>query len=72
MRSIGSLWRLRGARSAAIGGIRQAVSKAHRRCVDSVIVYPDRHGGVSVDIRGKLDALGARGFGSLGVANGGS
>ncbi|WP_184874750.1 recombinase family protein [Mesorhizobium sangaii] len=46
---------------------------AIRELVDSVTVYPNRKGGVSVSIRGKLDALvGARGFGNLGVVNGGS
>ncbi len=44
-----------------------------RELVDSVIVYPNREGGVGVKIQGKLNALvGAEGFGSLGVVNGGS
>lgn len=48
-------------------------ANALRELIDSVVVYPDRQGSVSINIRGKLDALvGARGFGSLGVVNGGS
>ena len=48
-------------------------ANALRELVDCVVVYPDRQGGVSINIRGKLDALvGARGFGNLGVVNGGS
>ena len=48
-------------------------ANALRQLVDCVVVYPDRQGGVSINIRGKLDALvGARGFGSLSVVNGGS
>jgi len=48
-------------------------ANAIRELVDSVTVYPRREGSVSVNIRGKLDALvGARGFGNLGVVNGGS
>lgn len=48
-------------------------ANALRQLVDCVVVYPDRQGGVSINIRGKLNALvGADGFGSLGVVNGGS
>ncbi len=48
-------------------------ANALRELVDCVVVYPDRQGGMSINIRGKLDALvGARGFGNLGVVNGGS
>lgn len=48
-------------------------ANALRELVDCVVVYPDRQGGVSINIRGRLDALvGARGFGNLGVVNGGS
>lgn len=48
-------------------------ANALRELVDCVVVYPDRQGGVSINIRGKLDALvGARGFGRLGVVNVGS
>lgn len=50
-------------------------ANAIRELVDSVTVFPsrDRHGAVSVNIRGRLNALvGAQGFGSLGVVNDGS
>ncbi|RWG21554.1 MAG: recombinase family protein, partial [Mesorhizobium sp.] len=48
-------------------------AKGLRELVDSVIVYPSRQGGVGIKIQGKLNALiGADGFGSLGVVNGGS
>lgn len=50
-------------------------ANAIRELVDSVTVFPsrDKQGGVSVNIRGRLNALvGAQGFGSLGVVNDGS
>ncbi|MER8848587.1 recombinase family protein [Mesorhizobium australicum] len=50
-------------------------ANAIRELVDSVTVFPsrDRQGAVSVEIRGRLNALvGTQGFGSLGVVNDGS
>ena len=67
------LAQLREELQAGVDDGNSAGAKGLRELVDSVIVYPNRQGGVGVKIQGKLNALiGADGFGNLGVVNGGS
>jgi DNA invertase Pin-like site-specific DNA recombinase len=67
------LAQLREELQAGVDDGNSAGAKGLRELVDSVTVRPNRNGGISISIQGKLNALvGAEGFGRLGVVNGGS
>ncbi|MDF1601586.1 hypothetical protein PZ895_17665 [Mesorhizobium sp. YIM 152430] len=67
------LAQLREELQAGVDDGNSAGAKGLRELVDSVTVRPNRSGGISISIQGKLNALvGAEGFGNLGVVNGGS